>query len=78
MKTVRNGLVKRIHVNRHVLARNAKTGEREAPLTIQTSKGPIRAQRVKICGGSEMVYGAKPLACGARVWIETRNAVEYE
>ncbi len=78
MNTIRTGLIKRIHVNRHILARNAKTGEREAPLTIQTSRGPIRANRIKIRGGSEMVYGAKPLACGARVWIETRNAVDYE
>jgi hypothetical protein len=76
MNKIRSGIIKRIHVNRKVLARNVKTGQREAPLTIQTTKGPIRAMRVKIRGG-EMVYGKKPLSCGARVWLETRNVVEY-
>jgi hypothetical protein len=75
---VRKGLIKRIHVNRQILARNAKTGERVPPLTIQTSKGPIRARRVRVIGSSEMVYGEKPLSCGARVWLETKSAVEYE
>ena len=78
MNVVRKGLIKRIHVNRHILASNKKTGAREAPLTIQTSSGPIRANRVRIVGVSEMVYGEKPLACGARVWLETKSTVEYE
>ena len=78
MNVVRKGLIKRIHVNRHILASNAKTGKRVPPLTIQTSRGPIRARRVRVVGVSEMVYGKKPLSCGARVWLETRSTVEYE
>ena len=37
------GKIKRIHVNRHVLARNLKTGEDAAAISIQTGGGVIRA-----------------------------------
>lgn len=65
-------MIKRIHVNQHVIRRNTKTGEREAPLTVKTSRGNIRAHAVDIQGASRVVYSPEqPLACGARVWVQT-------
>jgi hypothetical protein len=69
-------VLKRIHVNQHVIRRNTKTGEREPPLTVKTSRGNYRAESVRIEGASEVVYSPdRPLSCGARVWIETRAPV---
>jgi hypothetical protein len=69
-------MLKRIHVNQHVIRRNTKTGEREAPLTVKTSRANIRAHAVEIEGSCQVVYSPeRPLSCGARVWIETRAAV---
>jgi hypothetical protein len=69
-------VLKRIHVNQHVIRHNRKTGENDAPLTVKTSRGNVRAHRVQIEGPSEIVYSPdKPLACGARVWVETTASV---
>lgn len=66
----------RVHVNQFVIKRNQKTGEREPPLTIKTSKSNTRAQEVEITGPCKVVYSPdKPLSCGARVWVETRSEV---
>lgn len=76
---IRKGLIKRIHVNKHVIAHNVKHGTHEPAITIQTSVGPVRrAYRVSINGPSEMIYSDKPLSCGARVWLETTAEVDYE
>ena len=65
-----------IHVNAHVIKRNAKTGEREPPLTVKTWKSNTKAYEVTIEGPSTVVYSPdKPLSCGARVWIETQGTV---
>ena len=69
-------MLKRIHVNQHVIRRNTKTGDREPPLTVKTSRGNTRAHSVEIEGASHIVYSPdRPLSCGARVWIETRAPV---
>jgi hypothetical protein len=69
-------MLKRIHVNQHVIRRNTKTGERVPPLTVKTSRGNYRAESVRIEGASEVIYSPdRPLSCGARVWIETRAPV---
>jgi hypothetical protein len=69
-------MIKRIHVNQHVIRRNTKTGELEPPLTVKTSRGNIVGHRVAIEGASELVYMPdKPLSCGARVWVETHAPV---
>jgi len=73
---LRQGTIKRIHVNKHVIASNLKHGLNAPAITVQTSKGPIRARRVKVLGPSEMVSGEKPLSCGARIWLETKAKVE--
>jgi hypothetical protein len=69
-------MLKRIHVNQHIIRRNRKTGESMSPLTVKTSRGNYRADFVRIEGASEIVYSPdRPLSCGARVWIETRAPV---
>ena len=69
-------MLKRIHVNMHVIRRNHKTGERKPVLTDKTSKSNDYAREVIIDGPSKVVYSPdKPLSCGARVWIETKSEV---
>jgi hypothetical protein len=72
--------IKRIHVNQHVIRKNKNEGTYDPPLTVQTSDGPYRARHVTIHGPSEVIYSPdKPLSCGARLWVETKAAVElYE
>lgn len=66
-----------IHVNQHVIKRNAKNGTQEPVLTIKNYKSNTYAKDVVINGPSRVVYSPdKPLSCGARVWIETESHVE--
>lgn len=75
-RQIRHGTVKRIHVNKQVIAQNRKNGTNEPPITVQTSKGAVKAQKVYIAGPSLFVHSPhKPLKCGARVWIETKATV---
>lgn len=67
---------KRIHVNQHVIRKNYKTGETEAPIAVKTAKGTHYANEIRIEGACTVVYRPdKPLSCGARVWIETTAKV---
>lgn len=75
-RLLRAGTIKRLHVNRHIMSKNARTGSNEPALAVQTSAGPIRARCVRIKGEAVLVQSQKPLPCGARAWIETRGAVE--
>jgi hypothetical protein len=65
-----------IHINQHVIRSNTKTGAMEPPITVKTHKGATRHSGVVIkdISGNEvarLVYSPdKPLACGAKVWIE--------
>ena len=69
-------MLKRIHVNMHIIRRNHKTGGREPVLTVKTSKSNDYAHEVIIDGPSKVVYSPdKPLSCGAKVWIETKSDV---
>jgi len=79
---IRAGTIKRIHIDRHAIAFNRKYAVPGKPdwkpvITIQTSKGSIKA-RVVTFGAGRMVQGLKPLGCGARIWIETQSEVIYE
>lgn len=66
----------KIHVNQHIIKRNAKTGEREPVLTCKTYKENIYGHEVILKGPSRVVYRPdKPLPCGAKVWIETDGEV---
>ena len=70
-------MIKRIHVNQHVIKRNRKTGENEPVLTVKTYKSNTYGHTVTIHGPSKIVYSPdKPLSCGAHVWIETEADVE--
>ncbi len=72
----------RIHVNQHRIKADAKKGTRTPCLTVKTYKDNRRAVEAVIRdeNGVEIarvVYRPdKPLSCGARCWIETRNDVE--
>jgi hypothetical protein len=66
----------KIHVNQHIIKRNAKTGEREPVLTCKTYKENIYGHEVILKGPSKVIYRPdKPLPCGAKVWIETDGEV---
>lgn len=76
---LRAGPIKRIHVNKHVIAANAKHGRNDPAITVQTSRGSFTARRVKWDGPSYMVHDAEhPLSCGAKVWIETQAPLSCE
>jgi len=71
-----------IHVNQHEIKKNNKNGTENPVLTIKTYKSNTYAQQaiIKDKDGNEVarvIYSPdKPLSCGARVWIETKNEVE--
>jgi hypothetical protein len=73
-------VLKRIHVNQHVIRRNRRTGASDAPIRVKTYSNNVGAHRVMIAGPSELVYAPdRPLACGARLWVETRvRVVAYD
>jgi hypothetical protein len=74
-----NSLKKVIHVNQHVIRANKKTGANNPPISIKTSRRNFRARSVTIDGPSSLVYSPdKPLACGARLWVETKSPVTFE
>jgi hypothetical protein len=69
-------MLTRVHVNRHTLARNRKTGRHDPAITVKTSRSNTYAHEVEIKGPSRVVYRPdKPLACGAVLWVETRSEV---
>lgn len=71
------GRIKRLHVDQHVIKANRKNGTELPPLTVQLSDGSLKCKHARIAGPSELVYRPeKPLSCGARIWIETKAAVE--
>lgn len=75
MKTERK-TKKRIHVNQHNIKANAKDGGSRPVLTVKTYKDNTTCNEVDILGPSRLVYSPEnPLACGARVWIETHAEV---
>jgi len=71
-----------VHVNQHVIRRNATKGETEPVLTVKTRGTNTYAHEaiIRDDNGVEVarvVYRPdKPLSCGARVWIETQYNVE--
>ena len=72
MKTV-------IHVNQHVIRRNAKTGEREPVLKCKTYKDNTYAHEVTINDHTKIMYRPdRPLPCGAKVCIETTEKIKCE
>lgn len=69
-------MITRIHVNQFHIRNNKKTGSREPVITCKTYKSNDYAHEVHIEGPCKIIYSPdKPLACGARVWIETNSEV---
>ena len=70
-----------IHVNQHRIKSNHKTGARQNVLTVKDWKQNRKSNSVQILDArgevvAEVVYRPdKPLACGARVWIQTYSEV---
>lgn len=61
----------RIYINKHIVKQNERSLEKLPPISISTYKGIDRAYEVEIKGCSKIIYNnAKPLKCGARIWIE--------
>jgi hypothetical protein len=70
-------LLKRLHINRQILAQNRKLKKKKPPVSIKTSHGNTKTMRAYIDGPSALVYSPdKPLNCGAVLWIETRAKVK--
>lgn len=72
------GTLKRIHVNVNSIRTNAKSDKKLPICRVQddTQKGAIYGDKVDILGESSLVYSPDcPLACGAKVWVETHAAV---
>lgn len=70
-------MLTRVHVNQHAIARNRKTGSRDPVITVKNSRSNTYAHEVEITGPCKVIYQPdKPLACGARVWIEVPSGVE--
>lgn len=71
------GTIKRVHVDRRILAQNRKRKQNRAAYTVQTSKGPHKARRVEIWHRGKLVLlfdqALPQLSCGARMYGETRE-----
>lgn len=67
----------RIHIRRDLIARDTKTGSTSPVIGVETSGMRKRyGTRVTIQGPSTVVYRpTRPLACGARAWMETEAPV---
>lgn len=76
-RPMKHGTVKRIHVNKAVVFRNAKDGTNLPAITIQHSHGPTPCRQVRILGPSVLHQDVLPIASGARVYIYTTAALEY-
>jgi hypothetical protein len=57
-----------IHVNRQILARNIKTGERKPAIIVRTYKGVQYSRHVKVGDLHFIQDEDNPLDCGAKVW----------
>lgn len=74
---VKQGTIKRIHVNQHNIRHNAKSEDKKPVFTCKTGGNNYKADAVHIYGSSALVYSPdKPLDCGAKVWIQTTAVVE--
>jgi hypothetical protein len=68
---------KQIHINQHVIRSNKKNQANEPVVTVKTYKSNNYGHEVNILGASKVIYSPqKPLACGAKVWVETKAPVE--
>ena len=72
------GPIKRIHVNQHVIRRNAKTGGDEPPLSIKTTQGSVRCHGVTIHGGvGRALLPGEALVVWGEGLDETRSELSF-
>ena len=72
-------MITRIHVNQHHIRANARDGGDRPVLTVKDSRRNRKGRRATVHGPSEVVYRPeRPLACGARVRVETTAEVTAE
>ena len=65
-----------IHVNRQKIDANRKHKTCIPPITVKTYKSNTYGHQIEITGPCRIVHRPKkPLACGAKVWIETDSDV---
>ena len=74
-------MLKRIHINQHIIKANAKNGDSNPVITVKTYDSNTYGHTVAILDKNgnvvaTVVYSPdKPLPCGAKVWIETSSEV---
>ena len=70
-------MIKRIHINQHNIRHNAKNPDDLKPVvSVKTSRSNTKGFSAKVSGDVKVVYSPdKPLSCGAKVWIETKDTV---
>lgn len=62
-----------VNVNRQIVARNHRTGQREPPIRVSRGRRgpPVYVSEYTAHGRIRVIYSPdRPLPCGARVWIE--------
>jgi hypothetical protein len=70
-----------IHVNRNVIDQNKKNNTTNPVLSVKNKKSNVYCSRADILDDNGKVVASviyspdKPLKCGAKVWIETKNKV---
>ena len=78
-RTKKGNMKKYIHINQHVIRRNASNGYNEPVITVKTYKSNDYGHEVIVNCPCKIVYSPdKPLSCGAKVWIETEAGVTVE
>ena len=74
-------MLRRIHVNQHIIKKNKKCDERNPVLTCKSYKDNVKGNKVAILDSAgnvvaNVIYSPdKPLSCGATCWVETKNEV---
>ena len=66
--------IKRIHVNQHNIRANNK-GASLPVITVKCYNSNHKVNEVEFKGGVLKYSPDKPLACGAKVWLETTESV---
>jgi hypothetical protein len=69
-------MIKRIHVNQHVVRANKLRAHKLPIFTVKEGNTNRYGTEVQVMGPSRIVYAPdKPLSCGAHAWIETTSEV---
>ncbi len=71
------GVLARIHVMQENLQSNRKHGTRLPVYTVKRGRLTYHCRSVRINGASQLVsHEDTPLSCGARLWLQTKAALE--